>query len=188
MKRRGLMASVGAVAIAGCSDFTTTDREAEAQPLDLDLDRKQVIGFSHDGQELGRFGTGTGAWVNVPYEFTVSTSSEDGVEWLWCTVEFTFPDADIRPPYIYLQGDTTVPIASFKRQNLTNEFTTLETREPVDGFDFDFRAQPLGSSEREVEEIPIELNFEGKLVDNGIRDVEYHAESSISSTLRRELV
>ena len=187
MNRRIFLASVGTATLAGCADLTTSEREADAEPLDLGRDRGEVVGFFHDDRELGRFGMMLRALVNVPYEFSVAVASEDEVEWQRCMVEFAFPDASIRPPFIYLQGDTTVEVASFTRRSLSDEFTTLEIQESTDEFNLDFRGQPLESSERDVEEIPIELNFEGTLVDDGFRGTKYRAKTSISSTLVKEL-
>ncbi len=187
MKRRIFLASVGTAALAGCAGLTTSEREADAEPLNLDRDRGEVVGVFDGDRELGRFGMMPRALVNVPYEFSVAVASEDEVEWQRCMVEFAFPDASIRPPFIYLQGDTTVGVASFNRRSLSDEFTTLEIQESTGGFDLDFRGQPLESSEKDVEEIPIELNFEGTLVDDGFQDTKYHVEASISSTLVKEL-
>lgn len=122
--------------------------------------------------------------MNAPYEFSVSAIAEDEFEWLWCTVEFTVPD-DIRPPFFYLRGNTEVPITSFTRRDATDEGTTLEIREQIDEFDLQFRAEPADSS-TDLEEIPIELNFDGVLVDSSIRDTEYYSASSISLVLQRE--
>lgn len=186
MNRRALIASVGAVSVAGCTDLTTTKREVEAEHLDLDLDRREVIGLFSDDRELGRIGMGIGAWLNVPYEFSVSASAEEGIEWRRCTLEFVFPD-DIRPPVLYLKGETTTPIASFDRRDATDEFTTLEIREPTDEFNLEFRAEPLGSLEDYPEEVSVELNLDGTLVDGGFREPVYHAEISIPSTLSKDL-
>lgn len=189
MNRRTVLAGAGlglSAAITGCTAITTTEREMKTEPLELDLERMEAISFYYDGQELGRFGIRIGAWVNVPYEFRVSAAAEDGLEWQTCTLEFAFPDSDLCPPYIYLHGDTNVPI-TFERRRLEDEFTTLEVQKPTDEFEFECRAEPGGSSDGDIDEIPIEMRFKGTLVDNGVRETKYDAEGSVASTLVKEL-
>lgn len=184
MKRRTFLLSMGTMTLAGCTAFKSTEREAEVQPLDLGLERRTILGFFYENQELGRFGAGTGGWANEPYGFSVGVSSEDGLEWLWCEIEFTFPD-DIRPPFLYLQGDTTVPISSFDRRDITDEFTILEIQKPIDEFDFSFIAVLADPSDNS-DKLQIKINFEGVLVDRD-QDTKYHSTASISLTLLKNL-
>ena len=189
MNRRTVLAGTGlsvSTVIAGCITFSTTERDTDPEPLDRDLDRAEELGFYYDGQRIGRFGIRTGAWVDVPYEFKVNAAAADGLEWQRCTFEFAFPENDLRPPYIYLHGDTNVPITA-ERRRLEDEFTTLEVQESTDGFEFECRAEPGRSTNEDIEEIPLEVHFTGILVDNGVRETEYNAEGSVASTLFKEL-
>lgn len=186
MRRRAFIASVGALPFAGCANQTTTEREANTKPLDVfpDSERREVVGFFHGGQEYSRFGVGTGHLAGVSYGFFASASSEDGIQWLECTLEFTF-QTDIRPPDLYLRGDTSSPFASIDRRSFTDEFTVLEIQESTDEFEFDFSAQPLGSSDEDPQEISMEVHFDGVFVDNDSPNTEYQASASIPATLTK---
>ena len=177
----GLSTSIG-----GCAEFTKTRLEADTKPLDRDLDRATEVGFYHGEQELGRFGIHIGAWVNVPYEFKVSAAAGEGLEWETCEFEFAFPNSDIRPPYIYLHGDTPGPINA-ERRRVKDEFTTFKLPEPTDGFEIECRAEPGGSIDEVMKEIPMEVRFDGRLIDNGIQGTAYEAEGSVTVRLLKAL-